>query len=105
MNVRKKRRANIGNSLEHFLMVAILRLRTAAVPKNKNIVQSAPNYCIEKLKTPQVLQTPYVPHGIDDKKKKKITKIMAFARNLDSFGDMVKNDVFIVITKNSLLPK
>ena len=34
-------------------MVATLRLRTA-VPKNKNIVQRAINYCIEKLKTPQV---------------------------------------------------
>ena len=55
MNVRNKRGADIGNSLDHFLMVATLRLRTAAVPKNKNIVQRAPNYCIEKLKTPQVL--------------------------------------------------
>ena len=55
MNVRNKRGADIGSSIEHFLMVAILRLRTASMPKNKNIVQKAPNYCIEELKTPQVL--------------------------------------------------
>ena len=54
MNVRNKRGADIGNSLDHFHMVATLRLQTVAVTKNKNIVQRAPNYCIEKLKTPQV---------------------------------------------------
>ena len=43
MNVRIKRGADIGNSLDHFLMVATLRLRTAAVPKKKNIVPRAPN--------------------------------------------------------------
>ena len=55
MNVRNKREADIGNSLAHFLLVAALRLRTVAVPKNKNIAQRASNYCIEELKTPQVL--------------------------------------------------
>ena len=39
--------------LTRFLMVA--SLPTAAVPKNKNILQRAPNYCIQKLRTPQVL--------------------------------------------------
>ena len=55
MNVRNKRGADIENSLDHFLKLATLSLRTAAVPKNKHIVQRAPNYCIERLKTPQVL--------------------------------------------------
>ena len=51
MNVRNKRGADIRNSLDQFLMVAMV----ADVPKNKNIVQRATNYCIERLKTPQVL--------------------------------------------------
>ena len=55
MKVRNKRGANIGNSLDHFLMVATLRLRTAVMPKNKNIVKRVSNYCIERLKSPQVL--------------------------------------------------